>query len=409
MSQSSNELVPDGDEHVGGNPDNKRTSPACQGDARQPCRESKRLGRYRQDRTHSHARRCPPHAGSGGFGLRPSARRRSSSLRFVTSASWRSGGRLSAPVSTHPQFADRAAAKIAELTGLPFASAPNKFAVHGAHDALVMLSGPSRHSRFPSTSRERYSAPVLRTAVRLPRTRNPGERARLIDHAGQGQPDPVRGLGHDRRAGDGQRHGVSVGGAGGYLEMNVYKPLMINTILTVRADHGRWLPQFPCLPGRRHQAEQHPDQAVLRPFADAGDVSPVIGYDKASKAAHYAYDKDMTLKAACLELGYVDEAEFDRVVNPAKMIGPPSDHPSSVRLLNDPLYLGLRRRRPSTEELYAFVDEFVEGFRKSSRTAASISRTGPAATRCTCWPATATRCAATTTTSRARPASRSPA
>jgi fumarate hydratase, class II len=51
-------------------------------------------------------------------------------------------------------------------------------------------------------------------------------------------------------------------------------------------------------------------------------LSPVIGYDKASKIAHYAMDNDLTLKAAALELGFVDEAEFDRVVDPVKMVRP---------------------------------------------------------------------------------------
>ena len=51
-------------------------------------------------------------------------------------------------------------------------------------------------------------------------------------------------------------------------------------------------------------------------------LSPLIGYDKASKAARYAYEKDITLKAACLALGFVDEATFDRVVDPKKMLGP---------------------------------------------------------------------------------------
>lgn len=51
-------------------------------------------------------------------------------------------------------------------------------------------------------------------------------------------------------------------------------------------------------------------------------LSPVIGYDKASKIAHYAMDKDLTLKAAALELGFVDEKQFDEIVNPAKMVAP---------------------------------------------------------------------------------------
>ncbi len=111
-------------------------------------------------------------------------------------------------INSAPGFAEAVAAEIARLTGLPFVSAPNKFTVQGAHDALVQLSGTLRTlavSLYKIGNDIRLMS--LRPARRLRRTDDPGERARFIDHAGQGESDPGRGADDDRRAGDGQRRG----------------------------------------------------------------------------------------------------------------------------------------------------------------------------------------------------------
>ena len=108
-------------------------------------------------------------------------------------------------INSAPGFAEAAAAEIAKLTGLPFVTAPNKFTVQGAHDALVQLSGTLRTlavSLYKIANDIRLD--VMRPARRFCGIENSGERAGLLDHAGQGQSDPVRGAGDDRRAGDGQ-------------------------------------------------------------------------------------------------------------------------------------------------------------------------------------------------------------
>ena len=108
-------------------------------------------------------------------------------------------------INSAPGFAEAAAAEIAKLTGLPFVTAPNKFTVQGAHDALVQLSGTLRTLAVVALQdRQRHPPDVMRPARRLCRTGDSGERAGLVDHAGQGQSDPVRGADDDRRAGDGQ-------------------------------------------------------------------------------------------------------------------------------------------------------------------------------------------------------------
>ena len=116
---------------------------------------------------------------------------------------------------------------------------------------------------------------------------------------------------------------VGFGGAGGYLEMNVYKPLMIFNLtnsITIMTDG--------CTNFRRFLVEgTKPNLKKIKEYVDRSlmlvtALAPVIGYDKASKIAHHAMDHDLTLKGAALQLGFVTETEFDRVVDPAKMVKP---------------------------------------------------------------------------------------
>ncbi len=105
-------------------------------------------------------------------------------------------------LNTHAEFADRAADKIAELTGLPFVSAPNKFAALAAHDALVFASGALKTlavslMKIANDIRWLASGPARRARRADP----PRERARLVDHAGQGEPDAERGDDDGLRAG----------------------------------------------------------------------------------------------------------------------------------------------------------------------------------------------------------------
>jgi fumarate hydratase class II len=116
---------------------------------------------------------------------------------------------------------------------------------------------------------------------------------------------------------------VGFGGAGGYLEMNVYKPLIIFNIthsISITADGCTNFRKFLIEGTKPNLKKIH--EYVERSLMLVTALSPVIGYDKASKIAHYALDDDLTLKQAALKLGFVTEDEFDRVVDPAKMIHP---------------------------------------------------------------------------------------
>jgi fumarate hydratase, class II len=116
---------------------------------------------------------------------------------------------------------------------------------------------------------------------------------------------------------------VAFGGAGGYLEMNVYKPLMIFNIkqsITLITDG--------CANFRKFLIEgTKPNRKRIKEFVDRSlmlvtALAPVIGYDKASEVAHYATAHDLTLRAAVLQLGFVTADEFDRIVDPTKMVEP---------------------------------------------------------------------------------------
>ena len=116
---------------------------------------------------------------------------------------------------------------------------------------------------------------------------------------------------------------VGFGGAGGYLEMNVYKPLIIDNVMQSIAIMSDGCVNFRKYlvegtePNRKKIAED-----VERSLMLVTALSPVVGYDKAAEIAHYAHEHDLTLKAAALALDAVSEAEFERLVDPAKMVGP---------------------------------------------------------------------------------------
>jgi fumarate hydratase class II len=227
-------------------------------------------------------------------------------------------------INAAPGFAEAAAEEIAKLTGLPFVTAPNKFTVQGAHDALVQLSGA-----FRTLAVSLYK---IANDIRL---MSCGPRAGFAElHIPENEPgssimpgkvNPTQAEALTMVAVQVMANDVAVGfgGAGGYLEMNVYKPLMIYNIA-----HSITLMTDGCANFRKFLVEgTQPNLKKIKEYVDRSlmlvtALAPVIGYDKASKIAHYATDHDLTLKEAALKLEYVTEAEFDKVVDPSKMVHP---------------------------------------------------------------------------------------
>src|SRR5262249_17379336 len=116
---------------------------------------------------------------------------------------------------------------------------------------------------------------------------------------------------------------VGFGGGGGYLGMNVYKPLIIHNIMHFIGfmTHGCTHFLKILVEGTKPNVKRI-QEYVDRSLMLATALSPIIGYDKASEIAHYALDNELTLREAALKLGFVTGDEFDRVVDPAKMVHP---------------------------------------------------------------------------------------
>jgi fumarate hydratase, class II len=227
-------------------------------------------------------------------------------------------------INAAPGFAEAAAAEIAKLTWLPFVSAPNKFAVQGAHDALVQLSGTLRTLavslyKIGNDIRLMSCGPRAGFAELLIPENEPGSSI-MPGKVNPTQAEALTMIAVQVMAND---VAVGFGGAGGYLEMNVYKPLMIANIaqsITLLTDGCTNFREF-LVEGTRPNKKKIAEY-VERSLMLVTALTPVIGYDKASQIAHYAMDNDLTLKQAALQLGFVDEATFDRVVDPAKMVKP---------------------------------------------------------------------------------------
>jgi len=227
-------------------------------------------------------------------------------------------------INAAPGFAEAAAAEINRHTGLPFISAPNKFAVQGAHDALVNLSGTLRTlavslykigndirllSCGPRAGfHELYIPENEPGSSIMPGKVNPTQAEALTMLAVQVMANDVA---------------VGFGGAGGYLEMNVYKPLIIQNVMqsiTLLTDGCTNFCRF-LIEGARPNEKAiaaHVERSLMLVTA----LAPVIGYDRASQITHYAMVHDLTLKQAALALGFVDSDDFDRIVDPVKMTKP---------------------------------------------------------------------------------------
>jgi fumarate hydratase, class II len=227
-------------------------------------------------------------------------------------------------INAAPGFAEAAVAEIAKFTGLPFFSGPNKFALQGAHDALVQLSGTLRTLavslyKIANDIRLLACGPRAGFAELLIPENEPGSSI-MPGKVNPTQAEALTMIAVQVMAND---VAVGFGGAGGYLEMNVYKPLMIANItqsITLLSDGCTNFRKFlieGTQPNRKKIAEY-----VNRSLMLVTALAPVIGYDKASKIAHHASEHDLTLKQAALQLGFVDEPTFDRVVDPAKMVKP---------------------------------------------------------------------------------------
>ncbi|MGE3805468.1 MAG: class II fumarate hydratase [Gemmataceae bacterium] len=227
-------------------------------------------------------------------------------------------------LNTHPEFAERSAKKIAELTKLPFVSAPNKFAALASHDAIVMASGALRTlatSLMKIANDVRWLGSGPRCGLNelalpenepgssiMPGKVNPTQSEAMTMVC-------VQVIGNDTA--------VAVAGSQGNFELNVFKPVMIHNLIHsthLLADACRSFTEH-CVAGieaRTTKIEQHLRESLMLVTA----LNPHIGYDNAAKVAKKAHAEHKTLKEACVELGLLTGEKFDEIVRPEKMLGP---------------------------------------------------------------------------------------
>lgn len=225
-------------------------------------------------------------------------------------------------LNAHPEFAVRVAHKIADLTKLPFITAPNKFASLAAHDAIVNASGALKTlacalMKIANDIRWLASGPRCGLGELILPENEPGSSIM------PGKVNPtqceamtmvcVQVMGNDAA--------IGFAGSQGNFELNVFKPVMIyNLMHSIRllTDSCHSFTEF-CVAGMQAN-ETRIKQIVSESLMLVTALSPVIGYDKAAKIAHTAHVEHTTLKEACLKLGYLSAEEFDKAVRPEDMV-----------------------------------------------------------------------------------------
>jgi fumarate hydratase class II len=198
-----------------------------------------------------------------------------SSWRCPASTSWRRAARRWAPgLNTSPGWAETVAANMAEITGLPFVTAPNKFEALAAHDAMVFMSGALKTAamacyKIANDIRFLGSGPRCGPGRADPA----GERAGLLDHAGQGEPDPGRGDDAGLRPCDGQRRRDRLRRLQGHFELNVYNPMMAYNLLQSMQLLGDAAPPTasPTMLMGTGEANEERIDKLMRGKPDAGD------------------------------------------------------------------------------------------------------------------------------------------
>jgi len=223
-----------------------------------------------------------------------------------------------------PGFAERFAAEVATLTGLPFVTAENKFEALAAHDALVEVSGAMNViavslNKIANDVRLLGSGPRCGFGeIRLPEN-EPGSSIM----PGKVNPTQCEAMTMLCAQVMGNHVAVTVAGAQGHFELNVFKPVIIYNVLQssrLLADGARSFTDK-CVVGIEANRERI-DDLLHKSLMLVTSLNPKIGYDNAAKVAKKAHAEGTTLKESALALGLLSSEEFDELVRPEKMVGP---------------------------------------------------------------------------------------
>lgn len=230
-------------------------------------------------------------------------------------------------LNTHPKFAELTAKIIAEETKLPFVSAKNKFSALAAHDALVFASGALKTlacalMKIANDIRWLGSGPRSGLGELILPENEPGSSI-MPGKVNPTQCEAMTMICVQVMAND---TAITLAGSQGNFELNVYKPVMIYNFLQSVDLLSSACQSFTnyCVKGLKA------NKAKIKHFLENSlmlvtALNPIIGYDKAAKIAHKALHEETSLRAACLSLGYLKAEEFDKAVDPKKMLGPNVD------------------------------------------------------------------------------------
>lgn len=234
------------------------------------------------------------------------------------------GSAVGTGLNTHPEYAERVAGHIAQLTGYPFRSAKNKFMALAAHDALVECHGALKLlatacMKIANDIRLLASGPRCGIGEIIIPANEPGSSIM----PGKVNPTQCEALTMVAAQVMGNDVAVSVAGSNGHFELNVFKPVIIHNVLESARLLGDACQSFNdhCAIGiePNHEAIRHNlNNSLMLVTA----LNQVIGYDNAAKVAKKAYQDGTTLKQAALELKLISEADFEKYVRPENMISP---------------------------------------------------------------------------------------
>jgi len=227
-------------------------------------------------------------------------------------------------LNTHPKYADRVAAKIAELSGTAFVSAPNKFAALAAHDAFVGTSGALKQlaaalMKIANDVRWLSSGPRSGIGeIRIPEN-EPGSSIM----PGKVNPTQSEAMTMACTQVMGNDATIGIAGSQGNFELNVYKPVMAYNLLQSIRLLGDASQSFNdnCAVGIEPNLETI-DEKLRRSLMLVTALNPLVGYDNAAKIAKHAHKNNTTLREAAIELGLLTGEQFDEAVQPEDMVGP---------------------------------------------------------------------------------------
>jgi len=227
-------------------------------------------------------------------------------------------------LNAHPEFAERAATKIAELTGLPFRSHPNKFAALSAHDELVFAHGAVTTlavslMKIANDIRWLASGPRCGLGELIIPENEPGSSIM----PGKVNPTQAEAMTMIAAQVHGNNAAITFAGSQGNFELNVFKPVIIynflhSVTLLTDACHGFGKYLVEGIQLNRERIDDYVQNSLMLVTA----LSPKLGYDRAARLAHTAHEENISLREAAVKLGYLSGEEFDQIVRPETMTHP---------------------------------------------------------------------------------------